>query len=131
MKCPARRSSHPLIDNVADVAELISYQLDSGVVQVEVDDDEFARVSRLGDLDTAARTLASALTHVRDAADVALRQFRGMVSKPDEVQIEFGVKLTAQAGAVIAKTGLEGQLKVKLAWRRAVESEEEEDQAAG
>jgi hypothetical protein len=113
------------------VAELISYQLDSGVVRVEVDDDEFARVSRAGTLDTTTRVLTSALGQVRDAADVALRQFREMISKPDEVQIEFGVKLTAQAGAVIAKSGLEGQLKVKLTWRRDTADEDEEvDQSA-
>jgi hypothetical protein len=111
---------------------LVSYELDSGTVLVEVGEQTgFSRASRVGDLaESASMTLATALTQVRDAADVALRQFRGMASKPDEVQIEFGVKLTAQAGAVIAKTGLEGQLKVKLAWRGRIEDQEEENQSS-
>ncbi|WIX75180.1 CU044_2847 family protein [Amycolatopsis carbonis] len=34
------------------------------------------------------------------------------------MEIKFGVKLSAEAGAVIAKTGVEGQLEIKLKWRR-------------
>jgi hypothetical protein len=32
------------------------------------------------------------------------------------VEIEFGVKLTAEAGALIAKSAVEGHLVVKLSW---------------
>jgi len=31
--------------------------------------------------------------------------------------VEFGVRLTAEAGAVIAKSSVEGHLTVKLTWR--------------
>jgi hypothetical protein len=31
--------------------------------------------------------------------------------------IKFGVKLDAEVGAVIAKTGVEGHFEVKLTWR--------------
>lgn len=109
------------------MAEMIRYELDSGTVLVEVDEEPgITRASKISDLaGTASMTLATALAQVRDAADVALRQFQDMVTKPEEVEIEFGVKLTAQAGAVIAKTGLEGQLKVKLAWRGTIEDRAE------
>ena len=36
-----------------------------------------------------------------------------------EREIEFGVKLNAAAGAVIAKTSAEGHLTVKLTWSRS------------
>ena len=32
------------------------------------------------------------------------------------MEIEFGVKLTAEAGALIAKSAVEGHLVVKLSW---------------
>lgn len=34
------------------------------------------------------------------------------------MELEFGVKLSAQAGAVIAKTGVDGHLKIKMIWER-------------
>jgi hypothetical protein len=60
-----------------------------------------------------------ALAHVRKAAQVALRTFRensNDSAKPDEVEIEFGVKFGTEAGAIIAKTSLEGQFTVRLKW---------------
>jgi Trypsin-co-occurring domain 1 len=64
-------------------------------------------------------SLEKALTDVRDAAAAALKQFQTMASQPDEVEITFGVKLDAQAGAVIAKTSIQGHFEVKLKWERA------------
>ncbi|MFE2032629.1 CU044_2847 family protein [Streptomyces scopuliridis] len=42
--------------------------------------------------------------------------FRDGSLKPDGVELEFGVKLMAEAGAVIAKTSAEGHMTVKLSW---------------
>ncbi|NBE55644.1 CU044_2847 family protein [Streptomyces boluensis] len=64
----------------------------------------------------AARTFESSLAGARAAAESALRVFRDGSLKPDAVEIEFGVKLTAEAGAVIAKSAVEGHLVVKLSW---------------
>ncbi|OIK02695.1 hypothetical protein BIV25_02570 [Streptomyces sp. MUSC 14] len=64
----------------------------------------------------AARTFEGALEGVRAAAASALRVFRDGSLRPDEVEIEFGVKLSAEAGAVIAKGSTEGHLVVKLSW---------------
>ncbi|MEU3525145.1 CU044_2847 family protein [Streptomyces sp. NPDC038707] len=64
----------------------------------------------------AARTFEGALDSVRAAADAALRVFRDGSLRPDGVEIEFGVRLSAEAGAVIAKGSAEGHLVVKLSW---------------
>jgi Trypsin-co-occurring domain 1 len=37
---------------------------------------------------------------------------------PDEHEIEFGIKLNAEAGVVVAKSAVEGHFSVKLLWRR-------------
>jgi hypothetical protein len=67
-------------------------------------------------------TFAAHLQSVREAATAALDVFRSSMS-PDEVRLSFGVKFTAEAGAVIARTALEGNLGVELVWHRAEDTE--------
>ncbi|MFC7380765.1 CU044_2847 family protein [Sphaerisporangium rhizosphaerae] len=106
------------------MSELMRMPLaDGGQVVVEIADNEPAvrRASRTGDkIEAAVDSLQSALQPIREAAEAALDTFRK--SGPDEVEIELGVKLNAEAGAVIAKSALEGHLTVKLTWRRVAES---------
>ncbi|MFG2022197.1 CU044_2847 family protein [Streptomyces sp. NPDC048825] len=64
----------------------------------------------------ATRTFEGALDGVRAAAESALRVFRDGTLRPDSVELEFGVKLTAEAGALIAKSGAEGHLLLRLSW---------------
>jgi hypothetical protein len=101
------------------VDALVQWETDSGPVVVEVDSSEpgFQGVSRQGELIHAVEgKFESALQNVRNAAESALRIFRDEVLKPDSVDIEFGVKLNAAAGAVIAKTAAEAHLVVRLHW---------------
>jgi hypothetical protein len=94
---------------------------DGGHVVVEVDDDEpgVQRASRQsGTIVDARRRFEDALGDVRGAAVAALRTFRDDRLGPDGIEIEFGIRLNAEAGAVIAKTTVEGHLVVKLTWTR-------------
>jgi hypothetical protein len=65
----------------------------------------------------ASESLRSALVPIRDAASVVLSELRK--AGPDEVQVEFGVTLTCEAGAFVAKAGTECHLAVTLTWNRA------------
>jgi hypothetical protein len=102
------------------MTELIRWKLDDGgevLVAVAPDGPEVSPVSRSSDLIKAATaSLSTALASVRDAASEALGQFRQMPVRPSRVEVEFGVQLTAEAGAVIAKTSVDGHLIVKLSW---------------
>lgn len=53
---------------------------------------------------------------VEDEDGARLRVFRDGSLRPDAVELEFGVKLSAEAGAVIAKGSAEGHLVVRLNW---------------
>ena len=98
---------------------LVEFTTGDGVrVGVEgVEDEEGARLVSRGDGPArAARTFEDSLDGVRAAAASALRVFRDGSLRPDAVELEFGVKLSAEAGAVIAKGSAEGHLVVKLSW---------------
>ncbi|MGQ0778000.1 MAG: CU044_2847 family protein [Pseudonocardiales bacterium] len=104
------------------MTDLVRFDLETGgTVTVEVEEEPgVGRAARQGSVLRGAQlSLERALSDVRDAAAVALGQFQKMASQPDEVEIRFGVKLDAQAGALIAKTGMQGHFEVKLKWDRA------------
>ncbi|MFJ6660292.1 CU044_2847 family protein [Streptomyces sp. NPDC091377] len=98
---------------------LLEFKTEDGalVVVESADDDPGARLISRGDGPAqAARTFESALGGVRAAAESALRVFRDGALRPDAVELEFGVKLSAETGAVIAKGAAEGHLVVRLSW---------------
>jgi len=83
------------------------------------------RVTRTGRpsevIEKARLTFEEALDRVQPAAAIVLRKLRSLAESPDEVEIEFGLKLSAEAGAFIASTGVEGNYKVTVKWKRVLE----------
>lgn len=63
------------------------------------------------------QSLQSAIGPVADMARAVLDEFRRV--RPDGVEVEFGVDLAAQAGAVIAKSETACHLRVTLTWNAA------------
>ncbi|MEU4799866.1 CU044_2847 family protein [Streptomyces sp. NPDC023327] len=108
------------------MGELVRWESEQGpvVVEVESTDPGLRSVSRRGDAGEVHEVegrFESALGHVRGAALSALRTFRERALDPDTIELEFGVKLTVAAGAVIARTATEGHLTVRLTWSRRAE----------
>lgn len=98
------------------MSELIRFETTTGHIVVETTDEEgVRRVSRKGMTDVARR-FGDALADVEGAAADAIESFRSGRLKPDQIEIEFGVKLNAETGALIAKASTEGQLTIKLTW---------------
>ncbi len=100
--------------------ELARFELEGGGSVLVDEEPGVARVSRQGRIRDAKATFETALHEVRDAAIVALAQFRAMACQPDDVEITFSVRLDAEFGAVIAKTGMSGNFEVKLTWRSTI-----------
>ncbi|WP_030667859.1 CU044_2847 family protein [Streptomyces sp. NRRL B-1347] len=102
--------------------ELMRWESDDGPVVVEVDsrDVGYRSVSRRDEdgIREVEGRFEAALGNVRGAALSALRTFRERALDPDGIELEFGVKLSAAAGAVIARTAAEGHLTVKLTWSK-------------
>ena len=93
----------------------------SGTVRFDFDDADLEligpeRVSRTGDRLVAQLdgSLEQALIAAKPAAEAAVNAFRSLT--PERISVEFGLRLDASAGAVIAKAGVEAHFVVKLEW---------------
>jgi|HubBroStandDraft_1064217.scaffolds.fasta_scaffold00074_7 hypothetical protein len=89
-----------------------------GVVLVEVDDlqDLGARSAGRGMAEKARQSLESALSEVMPGVNALIGRLQELDSEPDEFGLEFGIKFTADAGALIARTSVEGNIKVSIKW---------------
>jgi hypothetical protein len=101
------------------MTQLVEATIDNGSVLFEVADATTAgpqKVARHGGntVATLDQSLDAALASVRPAAEKVLHTFTGLGL--DTCQIEFGVSLDAQAGAIIAKTGASAHFTITLAW---------------
>ena len=107
---------------------LVEFPSESGEsVLVEVEDLGLGGETRRG-LSTSA-VVERAQTSFEDALEKARPMALGLVGKlraiadaagnpPDEVQVEFGLILSAEAGAVLAAASAGANYKVAMTWKR-------------
>ncbi|MDQ1006188.1 hypothetical protein QFZ82_000673 [Streptomyces sp. V4I23] len=89
-------------------------------VQIREVDESLVRVGRGGRaVARAEQTLGQMLDAVRPVADSFVGRFRGLAHAPDEIALEFGVSLSAEAGVVIASTATAANFSVRLTWNRS------------
>jgi hypothetical protein len=69
-------------------------------------------------IEKATMSLDTAIAKIRPMANILLAELKGLEQRPEEVAIEFGVKLSASAGILIANTAVEGNCKITLKWSR-------------
>ena len=101
------------------MARLAKFVLpDGNSIVAEVDDESFdtSRVMRGGVLGSSEIVMKA---NESFAAEGLLDRLTSLASPPDEVEVEFGVKLNAETGAVIAKAATEANFKINLKWTRA------------
>jgi Trypsin-co-occurring domain 1 len=100
------------------VAEIVRFTTTEGAsVLVEADEDAFGveQVGRGADGTIQANErLDRALSSARATIASALTALGGLGF--EELVLEFGVKLTAEAGALIARSAVEGHLTVTAKW---------------
>jgi hypothetical protein len=99
------------------MTEILRYEVGSGMVLVEADENSFgvehpAR-DHQGILDTGRR-LEDVLAAVRPAANAAADVLSELA--PEHLELQFGVKLAGSSGAIIARNCSEGHFIVKMSW---------------
>ena len=65
----------------------------------------------------SSETFEIALNNVKQAAEVIVDKLCSLAQRPEEISVEFGVKLSAEAGAIIAKGSTEANFKIGLKWK--------------
>ena len=102
---------------------LVEYPLADGgsiLVEVEIDEEEQGGIvpaASPGEIAArATQTLEEALDRIKPAAGAVVKKLRELSDRPDEVEVTFGLKLTAEAGAIIAAAGIEANYTVTLKW---------------
>jgi hypothetical protein len=94
----------------------------SMLMEVEVDDSGqqgMVPAARPGEVAAKARqTFEQALEQIKPGADVIVQKLRSMSSHPDEISVTFGLKMSANAGAFIAASGVEANFTVLLKWNQ-------------
>lgn len=101
--------------------KLVEFTLpDGSPIFVEVDEPSDGRVG-LNPSEMAVKaqqTFEQALDKLQPIASTIISKLRGLDEPASEVQVKFGLKLTAEAGAVIAMAGGEVNYEITLKWKQ-------------
>jgi hypothetical protein len=111
---------------MAQNKEIAQFFLDDGtpfLIEIEATHNtSLERVSRDGldeQIVQARQSFEKAIDQVTPVAAAALNRLRrGLTTPADEVELKFGVKLTAEVGAIIASVGGEVNFEVTLKWKQ-------------
>ncbi|MCF2151523.1 hypothetical protein IQ276_034985 [Desmonostoc muscorum LEGE 12446] len=101
---------------------IVEFPLENGdLILVEVDepgptDHRFGLRDEM--IQTAKKTFESALDQVKPIANVIMTKVNSLNQPADEVEIKFGIKMSAELGAVIASGNAEVNYEVTLKWKR-------------
>jgi hypothetical protein len=105
--------------------ELVEFALAGGdVILVEVDAATSGRSQMRGltqpqaIVEKAQVSFDQALDKLKPAAATIISKLRSLAECPDEISVEFGIKLHATVGAVVASGGVEANYAVRLVWKR-------------
>ena len=101
------------------MSDLVQYAVGDSSILIEVPEDDFGveRTRRREDgvIDGHER-LEKVLANVRPTARAVADALSGL--SPDSYEIEFGIKVSAELGAIVAKSSAESHFTVRVAWKR-------------
>ena len=99
---------------------LVEFPLEEGgSIVVEIDEPEMGGTVRAGwedKIEKARETFEDALNKVLPVTKTVVEKLKGMASKPDEIEVTFGVNLSIMACAVIASASAAANFGVAVRW---------------
>ncbi|HEY0069351.1 MAG TPA: CU044_2847 family protein [Chloroflexia bacterium] len=93
--------------------------LENGVeVLVEVEDTHIGQISEHGVITGLQASVTSILDVIRDTAESVHSGLQKVSAsaRPSSVELTFSIKISAEAGIVIARAGTEGTFEITLKW---------------
>ncbi len=105
--------------------KLIEYPLkDGSLVLIEVEEPDRPLASPMRGLpntsheviERATQTFDDALDKIKPAAAAIIAKLKELKTPPEQIGLEFGIKLSAKAGAFIASAEADANFKITLTW---------------
>lgn len=103
--------------------KIIEFQTEFGTILIESEE----KVQQMGtyrgsespnkEIEKAKSKFEEAISTIKIVAESVVKKTKEVLDSPDEIEIKIGLKFTAEAGAIIAKTSAEGNLEVTLKWK--------------
>ncbi|OFI36919.1 hypothetical protein BIU82_10855 [Arthrobacter sp. SW1] len=111
------------------MGQLIEYTTDDGgtvVVEVSAGSVPVTRggghaADHTGVFARAQQSFERALSNVRPAVQGVINELLSIEHRPDEVCVEFGIDMHAEAGAFIAAASAKSNFNVTMTWKRGLE----------
>jgi Trypsin-co-occurring domain 1 len=120
-----RKQREPTASHGGEMKHLVEFPLkEGGSIVVEIDEPETGGTVRAGredKIEKARETFEEALNKVLPVTKTVVEKLRDMASKPDEIEVTFGVNLSTMAGAVIASASAAANFGVTVRWTRKKE----------
>ncbi len=99
--------------------QLVEYGREDGnsiLIDIDLPEAGFERAGRGDQVIRAKEHFAAAIEHVKPVARTIISTFSGLAA--DEIGVDFGIKLSAKAGAIIASADTEANFTMRLTWKR-------------
>ena len=104
--------------------EVIEFQSEFGTIYVESNSQpEYGYRGETEENKKATTRFEQALGTIKVVANSVVESIKGIASSPQEVEVKVGLKFTAEAGAIIAKTSTEGNLEITIRWKKEEKNE--------
>jgi len=104
------------------VKQLVEYEMEDGnpiLIEVDLPEAGIERAGRGDQIIKAKERFAAALEHIKPVAHTVISTFGSLAA--DEIGVDFGIKMSAKVGAIIASADTEANFTVRLTWKRANE----------
>ncbi len=90
---------------------LVEFAPRPGVQQVALIGDGIEKLT-----EKSAEALDGAMNTIHHMARRVNAAVHSLPQKPSTVEVEFGLKFDAEAGAILSKAGMEASVNIKLVW---------------
>ncbi|MBD2136442.1 hypothetical protein H6F32_02315 [Anabaena sp. FACHB-1237] len=101
--------------------QLVEFALDSGTILVEVEESVDIAIERVAlpsgrEIAKAQKSFEEAIDNIKPLVTNIANKFQDL--EPKEMEVKFGIKLSADAGAFITSVGGEVNFEITVKWSK-------------
>jgi hypothetical protein len=96
----------------------ILVEVDEPLDSYDTDNNDIPRGVGASELaEKAQQTFETAISKIRPLAAAVIGKLRELQDSPEQVSVEFGIKLSAASGVVLASSAIEANFKISATWK--------------